>query len=146
MVYSPTTNEGYDMKVSLSTFGLMLFEFVDDEVHGVEDVALELVIGVVVEMSASVLCDPLPDQRLHCFFLHTQCLVELLIVTLLVIRAHFLLFDVSLNVLSFELVDDLLAFETLLMLGDLLRLDDMVDELSAGFLTLRMIWLMTGYT
>lgn len=61
MVYSQTTNEGYDMKVSLSTFGLMLFEFVDDEVHGVEDVALELVIGVVVEVSASVLGDPLPD-------------------------------------------------------------------------------------
>lgn len=134
------------MKASLCSFGLMFLEFVDDEVHGVEDVALELVIGVVVEVSASVLGDPLPDESLNCFFLHAQCLVELLIVTLLVIGTHLLLLDISLDVLAFELIDDLLAFEALLMLGDLFGLDDMVDELSAGFLTLRMIWLMTGYT
>lgn len=134
------------MKASLCSFRLVFLEFVDDEVHGVEHVALELVIGVVVEMSASVLGDPLPDQCLNCFLLHAQRLVKFLIVALLVIGTHFLLLNISLDVLAFELIDDLLAFEALLMLGDLLRLDDMVDELSAGSLTLRIIWLMTGYT
>lgn len=32
--------KGYNMRVSLWAFGLVLLEFVDDEVHGVEDVAL----------------------------------------------------------------------------------------------------------
>jgi hypothetical protein len=30
------------------------------------------------------------------------------------------------------------------VLGDLLRFDDMVDELHSALHTLRMIWLMTG--
>lgn len=97
-------------------------------------------------MSASVFGDSLPNQRLNCLLLHAQCFVQLLIVTLLVIRTHFLLLDISFNVLSFELIDDLLAFEALLVLGDLFGLDDVVDELSAGLDTLSMIWLMTGYT
>lgn len=122
--------KGYNMRVSLWAFGLVLLEFVDDEVHGVEDVALELVVGVVVEVPAAVLGDALPDQRLHCLLLQPQRLVQLLVVALLVVRTHLLLLDVPLDVLALQLVDDLLPLEPLFVLRHLLRLDDVVDQLS----------------
>lgn len=70
--------------------------------------------------------------------------MQLLVVALLVIRTHLLLLDIALYVFALELIDDLLALEALLMLGDFFGLDDVVDELSEGVATLRMIWLMTG--
>lgn len=92
--------ERYNMLSSFATFGLVFLEFVDDEVHGVEDIGVEFVIGVVVEVSAAVFDDSLADQRLHCLLLHAKCLVQLLIVTLLVIRAHLILLNVAFDVFT----------------------------------------------
>lgn len=67
---SPTHIVRYNMPASFPTFGLVVLELVDDEVHGVENIALELVVGVVFEVSAAVFGDSLADEGLHCFFLH----------------------------------------------------------------------------
>jgi hypothetical protein len=68
------------------------------------------------------------------------------IIAFLIVGAHLLLLDIPLDILLLEFIDNLLSLQPLLMLRDLLRFDNMIDELHFSMSTFRMISLITGYT
>lgn len=68
----------------LSIRGLMRFQFRNNKVDWVEDVAFYLVV-IIIQDFALVLRDTLANQRLHRLFAHPQCVMKLLVVTLLVV-------------------------------------------------------------
>lgn len=100
-------------------------QFINDELYRIECIGINLVVycgGVLL-----VFGNTGSYQFLDILFVHAQHLMVILVVGLLIIGTHFLLFNVSLEIFTLELIYYFFFLESLLMFLDFFRFYYVVD-------------------
>lgn len=85
--------------ISMFLFLMHFFKFLNDELNRVEGIRINFIIngsGILFMFR-----NPRPDKLLDIIFIHAQHTMIVLIIRLLIIRAHLLLLDIALNIFSF---------------------------------------------